>query len=225
VSLADTFTVVAWDAPGCGRSDDPPTGFSIDDYARCLERLVVALDLGRPHLVGLSFGATVALALAQLSPKLPRSLVLASAYAGWGGSLAPEEIAARVDGFLSQLELPPDKLAAQWLPSLFSADARPDVTREAGEIIRAFHPGAARTMVGAMAECDLRPGLPGVAVPTLLLYGDDDLRAPRPIAEDLHRAISGSELVFIPNAGHQVNLEQPVLFDRAVRSFLSRVAA
>lgn len=34
--LADEFTVVAWDAPGAGGSDDPPDGFGMDDYADCL---------------------------------------------------------------------------------------------------------------------------------------------------------------------------------------------
>ena len=31
--LSDEFTVVAWDAPGCGRSDDPPSGFTDADLA------------------------------------------------------------------------------------------------------------------------------------------------------------------------------------------------
>jgi pimeloyl-ACP methyl ester carboxylesterase len=34
--LSDDFTVVAWDAPGAGRSSDPPEAFGIDGYADCL---------------------------------------------------------------------------------------------------------------------------------------------------------------------------------------------
>ena len=41
--LADEFTVVAWDAPGAGRSSDPPEGFGLDGYADCLPP-------GRPRL-------------------------------------------------------------------------------------------------------------------------------------------------------------------------------
>ena len=33
--LSDEFTVVAWDAPGCGRSSDPPETFRLPDYASC----------------------------------------------------------------------------------------------------------------------------------------------------------------------------------------------
>jgi len=78
-------------------------------------------------------------------------------------------------------------------------------------------------MVRAMAECDLRPGLGRVGAPTLLLYGERDQRAPRRVAEELDRGIVGSELMLVPGAGHQVNLEQPERFNRAVRSFISRV--
>ena len=35
--LSDTFTVVAWDAPGCGASSDPPAWFRMPDYAARLE--------------------------------------------------------------------------------------------------------------------------------------------------------------------------------------------
>ena len=34
------FDVIAWDAPGCGESCDPPEDFSMEDYARCLLALL-----------------------------------------------------------------------------------------------------------------------------------------------------------------------------------------
>jgi pimeloyl-ACP methyl ester carboxylesterase len=82
---------VAWDAPGCGGSSDPPDGFRIADYAACLSDFIRKLGLGRPHVVGLSFGATLALELYRLDPELPRALVLASAYAGWSGRCRPKK--------------------------------------------------------------------------------------------------------------------------------------
>ena len=39
-ALADSFTVVAWDEPGAGRSSDVPTEFGLADYARCLAALI-----------------------------------------------------------------------------------------------------------------------------------------------------------------------------------------
>ena len=55
--LSDSITVVERDAPGSDASSDPPEGlFRMTDYADCLARFIDALGLGRPHVVGLSFG-------------------------------------------------------------------------------------------------------------------------------------------------------------------------
>ena len=94
--LSDEFTVVAWDAPGCGRSADPPDDFRLADYADSLAGLLDALDLHRPHVLGHSFGAGLALELCRRHPELPRSLVLAGPYAGWAGSLSGEEVDKRL---------------------------------------------------------------------------------------------------------------------------------
>jgi pimeloyl-ACP methyl ester carboxylesterase len=94
--LSDEFTVVAWDAPGAGRSSDPPESFRLPDYADCLVGFVNALGLGQPHVAGLSLGGGLALELHRRHPTIPMSLVLAGAYAGWAGSLAPEAVELRL---------------------------------------------------------------------------------------------------------------------------------
>ena len=70
----------------------------------------------------------------------------------------------------------------------------------------AFHPAGFRAMARASAE-DVRGVLPDITVPTLLVYGDGDVRAPLTVAEDLHAAISGSTLVVLPDTGHLCNIE------------------
>ncbi len=94
--LSDELTVVAWDAPGMGRSSDPPESFRLPDYADCLAGFVDALGLGRTHVAGLSFGGGLALELYRRNPTTPASLVLAGAYAGWAGSLPPEVVEERL---------------------------------------------------------------------------------------------------------------------------------
>jgi pimeloyl-ACP methyl ester carboxylesterase len=85
--LSDEFTVVAWDAPGAGGTADPPESFGMAGYADCLAGFVHRLGLEEPHVAGLSFGGILALALCHRHPAIPATLILASAYAGWGGSL------------------------------------------------------------------------------------------------------------------------------------------
>jgi pimeloyl-ACP methyl ester carboxylesterase len=86
--------------------------------------------------------------------------------------------------------------------------------------MQAFHPRGFRSMSRASAE-DVRDVLPNINVPTLLVYGERDVRAPLTVAEALHAAIPGSRLVVLPNVGHVCNVEAPDEFNAAVRDFLN----
>ncbi|MGY1684567.1 alpha/beta fold hydrolase [Geodermatophilus sp. SYSU D00867] len=221
--LSDGFDVVAWDAPGCGASPDPPADLTLAGYTDAVAAFVGGLGLGRVHLCGLSFGGGLALAVWQRHPEVVRSLVLASAYAGWRGSLPPEEVEARLRRVRAELDRPPAEWVDGYLPGFFAGP----VPQETLDLVRAVvldvRPAGTRSMLTAFADADLRDVLPTVAVPTLLLHGTEDVRAPRPVAEALHAAIPGSQLVLLPGVGHVVNLEAPAAFDAAVRRFLLAV--
>src|SRR5215217_1654694 len=152
--LADEFTVLAWDAPGCGGSSDPPATFRLPDYADCLAQFIQALELGRPHVGGLSWGGGLALELYRRHPQLPRSLVLASAYAGWAGSLPPEVVAERLEQVMGEAELPPEQWVPGYLPGLFTDAAPTAVVEEALAMMLEVRPAGMRPMVQGFAEAD-----------------------------------------------------------------------
>jgi pimeloyl-ACP methyl ester carboxylesterase len=102
---------------------------------------------------------------------------------------------------------------------MFAASPPAEVVAAFGASIRAFHPVGFRAMARASAG-NVRDVLPRIQVPTLLLYGDADVRAPLPVAEDLHRSIPGARLVLLPGVGHVTNIEAPEAFNEAVRSVL-----
>src|SRR6185436_4948861 len=54
--LSDSFTVIAWDAPGAGQSQDPPDSFGIDDWVDTLAGFLDRTAVGEAHVVGLSWG-------------------------------------------------------------------------------------------------------------------------------------------------------------------------
>jgi pimeloyl-ACP methyl ester carboxylesterase len=222
-ALSDEFTVVAWDAPGCGRSSDPPETFRMPEYADCLAAFVGALGLGRPHVLGLSFGAALALELCRRHPRIPRTLVLASAYAGWAGSLPAEVVDQRLQQALREADLPPDRFIPGWIPGLLTGSAPAELVDEVVEMMSEFHAAGYRAMAHGLAEADLRDVLQHIDVPTLLLYGDADRRSPLGVAEDLHARITASSLVVMPGVGHLVNLEAPETFNAEVRGFLRSV--
>lgn len=218
--LSDAFRVVAWDAPGCGGSSDPPESFGMVAYADCLAGFIDAMGLERPHVLGLSFGGGLALALYERHPELPRTLVLASAYAGWAGSLPPEEVERRRQRALREIDLPPEQWVRGYLPGLFTEAASPEVIDEALAMMSETRPAGMRAMLSAFADADLRHVLPHIDVPTLLLYGDADQRAPLSVAEDLHAEIPASKLVVLPDVGHDSAMEAPEAFNAEVRGFL-----
>ncbi len=218
--LSDEFTVVAWDAPGAGRSAEPPEWFRMSDYADCLAAFVRALSLERPHLIGLSFGGALVLEVFRKDPTIPRTLVLASAYAGWAGSLTPEAVDERVQLCLRLADLPPEQFGKAMTSSMFSPSAPEDAVARFAASVRGFNRAGFLAMMWSSAEADLRDMLASVNVPTLLLYGDKDVRAPLDIAQALHSAIPASTLVVIPGVGHASSVEAPDLFNREVRNFL-----
>jgi pimeloyl-ACP methyl ester carboxylesterase len=222
-ALASEFDVVAWDAPGCGGSPDPPADFGMAGYADAVAGLVRGLGLDRPHLVGISFGGGLAIAVYERHRELVRSLVLASAYAGWAGSLPPDEISARFARTLTEIEQPPDQWIASYLPSFFAGPVPPQVREEVIATMRDVRPSGTRPMIEAFASVDLRHVLATIDVPTLLLHGEADVRAPRAVADALHAAIPGAELVTLPGMGHSINLEAPDEFNAEVRHFLRTI--
>ena len=148
------------------------------------------------------------------------TLVLASAYAGWAGSLPAEVVEQRLGQALRLSELGPEQLVSELMPTMFTDSAPPELVVEFAACMREFHPVGLRANSRAFAEADLRGVLPDVAVPTLLLYGDSDVRAPPNVAQDLHARIPGSKLVVIPGAGHVCNVDAPERFNAEVREFL-----
>jgi pimeloyl-ACP methyl ester carboxylesterase len=218
-ALADDFTVVAWDAPGTGRSSDPPESFGIAGYADCLAGFIFQLGLDRPHVAGLSFGGILALELSRRHPAIAETLILVSAYAGWAGSLPADVAEQRLQQALMLAELSPEEFVATLLPTMFSEGTPQETIDEFAASMLEFHPAGFRAMAHASAE-DLREALPHVTVPTLLVYGGNDVRAPLAVAEQLHAAIAGSTLVVLPDAGHACNVEAAHEFNEAVRRFL-----
>ena len=179
--LSDEFTVVAWDAPGAGRSSDPPETFRLPDWADCLAAFIEGLGLGRSHVGGLSWGGGLALELYRRHPHVVRTLILASTYAGWAGSLPAEAVEQRLQLMLRNSRLPPDAWVPALVQTFFSKDPPPEIFREAVSIVSDLHPAATRVATQAFAEADLREVLSRIEVPTLLLCGEEDVRAPQSV--------------------------------------------
>ncbi|MFF5933334.1 alpha/beta fold hydrolase [Streptomyces sp. NPDC012508] len=217
-ALADEFTVVAWDEPGSGRSSAVPAGFGLEDFARALAAVIEDVGLGPAQVAGLSWGGTVVLELYRWRPDLVRSLLMVDTYAGWKGSLPPEEVAARVEGAQRMLAVSREEFVPT-LPGLYAVGPPERFTVLLDAMNREVRPETMAMQLSLMAEADETDLLPRITVPTLLLWGERDARSPLEVAYAFQAAIPHAELVTIPEAGHMSNLEAPEAFTAAVRAF------
>ena len=78
-------------------------------------------------------------------------------------------------------------------------------------------------VVRMMERPDARPQLKSIAVPTLVIVGEEDELTPPSAAEEIASAIPGATLVQIAESGHLPNLEQPGAFGATVQAFIGQL--
>ncbi len=81
--------------------------------------------------------------------------------------------------------------------------------------------GLARQTEAVIGRIDSRPGLPSIAVPTLIVVGDSDPLTPPDRSAEIADAIPGARLVIIPECGHSSTLEQPAAVNRALIDWIT----
>jgi pimeloyl-ACP methyl ester carboxylesterase len=219
--LSDAWTVIAWDAPGYGRSDDPVLPFTLADLADQAVGLLDELEVEQAHVLGVSMGGVIAQLVYHRHPLRVRSLILADTNTGGGGLPEPER-SARVQGRLEALErLGPRGMAEARAPVLLRSDAPADLRAEVTEIMAEVRPAGYRAAAIALGQTDVSSLLSRINVPTLVIHGAQDRVVPVETGRMLTNSIAGARLVVIPEAGHVANQEQPELFNAAVRQFLA----
>jgi 3-oxoadipate enol-lactonase len=219
--LSDSFDVLAWDAPGYGRSADPAASFSMADLADTAVHLLDELNLQRAHVLGVSMGGVVAQLVYHRHADRVRSLILVDTNAG-GGALPEPERSERVRRRLEAIDgLAPRELARQRAPQLVRPDAPRAVVQELEDIMAEVRPAGYRAAALALAATDLTSRLASIGVPTLVVHGADDAVVPLATGRALAAAIPGARLAIIERAGHVSNQERPDAFNTLVREFLT----
>ena len=231
--LGGEFRVLYVDQRGQGASERVhPQTLSLEVFARDVDLLAEALELGPFALFGHSFGAIVATYHAT-------EMGSAAAYVISGGGDSSGALLADVEASLERMGDDGRAIAASWedektvqteaelhellrrqMPFHFHGEPPPNYGSEtvgAPEVLRHF----ANEGYGAF---DYRPKLKNVRKPTLVIVGEHDRTTTPRAARVLHEGIEGSELVVVPDAGHMSFVEQSEAYAQAVRRFLSGIA-
>jgi esterase len=228
-ALAVNFRVYAPDARGHGESDWA-TEYSLESMADDLAGLLQQLQLSPVHLVGHSMGAIAALLVAAGRPNLVERLVLIDI---GPDSLTSQWVLRELNDMLStfadaQYEHSEDAVG-EWLAA--NPRARPGALRHYvkhnlrrrtdGRYVWLFDAGRLGMFLeDAQAEWRLWKALDLVRAPTLVIRGaDSDVLSPA-TADQMVRSLADGTLWEIPEAGHDIGVEQPAAATEAVLKFL-----
>jgi pimeloyl-ACP methyl ester carboxylesterase len=220
--LAPDYRVIRFDRRGFGLTSGQP---SLADDVEDLRALCHLLKLNRVALVGMSQGARVVLRVAESYPTLVASLVLDGAPRLEGMPTANE---SNELPFQHYRELAQTRgmsaFREEWtrnpLVRLTTSDA---LTHDLLARMIARYPGKDLTDDTQRPACPASPGaLELLAVPVLLISGENDLPGRRQAASELARRLPHAEHAQIPTAHHLCNLDNPRAYNFALRSFLDR---
>jgi len=221
--LSARTRVIAPDLKGFGRSDSPDDrpAYTMAGYAGDVAALLGHLDVGRVVLGGLSMGGYVAFSFLQHFGGMVEGLVLADTRAT---ADPPEVLERRTTQQDAVARDGPEAVVDTLLAGLLGDHTRANRPELVAQV-RGLMDNPAAGYVGALEAMKKRPDvtgdLPGIAVPTLALVGDEDAQSPPDVVRGWQERIPGSRLAVLPGAGHLSNLEAADGFNAAVDDFLT----
>lgn len=222
-AFAPYYRCIAIDLRGHGLSGKPPGPYSVPLFAEDVAGLLVAIDSGPLHVLGLSLGGMVAQQLAIAHPGMVRSLVLLNTLPGlWPPTREIVQLGAR------RLAVPwrrrtMSQQAARVVADLFPSPEHVVLRRQAESRLAANDPAAYQRATQAVLR--FRPGaaLGRISCPVLIVAGEADRVVPAVYQARLRRALPRARFVSIPGGGHACNVEQPETVNAAVLEFLRAV--
>jgi pimeloyl-ACP methyl ester carboxylesterase len=201
------------DFPGFGQSGLPPGPWGVGEYADLVSLFLESQKVERTDVIGHSFGGRVGIKLAATRPNLVDRLVLVDS-AGIKHSRPAGTSLLR-----ASLRAGKTILGAPGLGGLREKVATAARERLGSEDYRSAGP-LRETFVKVVDE-DLRPYLPRIESPTLLIWGERDEDTPLADAKIMEAEIPDAGLVVLKGAGHFSYLDRAADFNRVVRNFLA----
>jgi len=229
--LSKHFRVVDFDLRGYGQSDRPVQQYDMEVWADDLAGLMDALDLTEAHVHGTSMGGMIAIVFAAKYPERTTSVVIncAAAKLGQAGRLIFKNWIdiARLDPAGPGSRVLAELIAWQALSKAFletpegvaAIDTIQQILRDSNRI-EVF-----TAACQAMCDMDLRPYLPRIGSPALVLGGDEDLMTPWDQGpggagqEAIHAGIPGAAKHVIAGSGHSTIFDNTAEHNRVVIEF------
>lgn len=187
-NFRDKFRITILDFPGFGKSEEPKTPWTIDDYSNMLEEFIIKTDIKKPIVMGHSFGGRVAIRYSARN-NIEKLVLFGSP-------------CIRIDE-----KLP---LSVRILKKLKTLPGLNEIGEYMKKYIgsrdyKAASPIMRQTLVEVVNE-DLSKYAREIEEPTLLIWGEQDTEAPLQEAQELEKIMIDAALIVLPGT-HYAYLE------------------
>jgi class 3 adenylate cyclase/pimeloyl-ACP methyl ester carboxylesterase len=236
-----TFCRVAWfDKAGVGLSDPVPKVRTLEDRAAEIEAVMDAAGFGQAVVSGLSDGGPESMMFAATRPERVRALILCGTYSFHPGEWDdmdrdPAELRARFLSELGEDYTPSIEQLARWLEAAravrtgWGSGAAASISAPSVRSIRQLamfermsaSPGMARASFEAAFRTDVRPILPTITAPTLVIHAREDPAVPVQGGRYLADHIPGARYLEVEGVDHAPFLTEPDKILTGIEEFLT----
>jgi pimeloyl-ACP methyl ester carboxylesterase len=239
--LSTFCRVVFFDKAGVGLSDPVPQVRTLDDRAAEIEAVMDAVGFGKAVLFGMSEGGPAAIVFAATRPERTRALILYGTFSyspsgGWDDvDRDPAELRARALAELGEDYTPSTEqitrfqefgraIRSAWGSGATLKGLMPSVPsiRLLGMLERmSASPGMASATAEALFRIDVRPILPTITVPTLVIHAREDPGPPVQLGRYLADHIPGARYLEVDGTDHVAWSTDPDRILTEIEEFLT----
>jgi 3-oxoadipate enol-lactonase len=221
-ALSRSYTTIAYDQLGHGRSPVPEGPYSIEQLGRAAIELMDSLGLERAAFVGLSIGGMVGQWLAAHAPERIDRLVLLCTAAHFP-SPDPWRDRIRTVTEAGSVGVIAEAVVARWLTPEFAA-AHPERAEGLRTMLAAQPVAGYAACCAALATLDLRDDLARIVAPTLVIGGKQDLAIPTENQHFIAEHINNAQIEILDPGAHVVSIERAGEVNRLIREHLEAAA-
>ena len=240
--LADEQPVIFYDQLGCGNSDKPddPGLWTVERFVEELGDVLDALGLKDVHLLGQSWGTTLAVEyLLRTKSERVRSLILSAPFFSatrWIGNQRAHlaRLPEKVQAGVGEAELTGNYDSAAYQEAMgefyrrhvcrlepWPEELNRTIEKISVPVYLSMCGPSEFSVIGSLKDLELVDRLPEIPVPALFTCGRYDESTPETTAL-YHRSLPESEMVVLEDASHEHHLEKPDEYLAVVRDFLKR---
>ncbi len=218
--FSEKFYCVAPDLPGFGESELPNHAFTFEFYVDAILNYLEQAKIEKAIWCGLSMGGYVALRMYERDPRKCAALILCDTKAAADNNEAKIK---RGDALQSLQKNRNQFVQNQWKALIGETSQKESSieTRFYELIEKTSDAGISSGLVALATRTDSTQMLAKIAVPTLVVVGEEDKVTPVADAEFMAKCILGSQFKKIKNTGHLSNIENPKSFNETLFNFMN----